>query len=329
MQAGFAGGIRMKLFRRVAGHAGASPAGDGPRAALGRAEALAGVRRLDLRTRGFVDSLFSGDRASVFLGRGFEFSHVREYQPGDDVRSIDWKVTARRGTPFVRRFVEERDLLVALVVDVSASGRLAPGARSVGQVAAELSAALAFATVRTNDRVALFLVSDRLERIILPGAGQRHVLRLLEQLLNHPPDSRGTDLASALEGVTRTLRGRSVLFLMSDFVQPDPSGRLGDCLRETGRRHDLVALRISSGELEELPDVGWMEMTDPETGRRILLDTSSSRVRSRYVARLQEARAVLIDQVAGARGELVDVPTRGDSLGALYRFFAGRREGRV
>ena len=317
--------LRELISRRVT----PSPSGESARAALGRAEALAVLRRLDLRTRGFVDSLFSGDRASVFLGRGFEFSHVREYQPGDDVRSIDWKVTARRGTPFVRRFVEERDLLVALVVDISASGRLTPGARSVGEIAAELAAALAFASVRTNDRVALFMVSDRLERVIHPGAGQRHVLRLLEELLTHPPGSRGTDLASALEEVTRALRGRSVLFLISDFIQPDPSGRLGDRLREAGRRHDLVALRIASGELEELPDVGWMEMTDPESGRRVLLDTSSSRVRSRYVSRLQEARAILIDQVAGARGELVDVPTRGDSLGALYRFFATRREGRM
>jgi len=328
MQARFAGKVGMRLRGRMPGRADASAFGNDPRASLGRAEALAGVRRLDLRTRGFVDSLFSGDRASVFLGRGFEFSHVREYQPGDDVRSIDWKVTARRGTPFVRRFVEERDLLVALVVDVSASGRLAPGERSVGEIATELAAALAFAAVRTNDRVALFLVSDHLERAVLPGAGQRHVLRLLEQLLIHPPGNRGTDLATAMEGVTRVLRGRSVLFLMSDFIQPDPSGRLADRLREAGRRHDLVALRISSGELEELPDVGWMEMTDPESGRRILLDTSSSRVRSRYVSRLRETRAALADQMAGARGELVEVPTRGDSLGALYRFFASRREGR-
>jgi len=319
----------MTLFGRMADRADASRSGDGPRAALGRAETLAGVRRLDMRTRGFVDSLFSGDRASVFLGRGFEFSHVREYQPGDDVRSIDWKVTARRGAPFVRRFIEERDLLVALIVDVSASGSLTPGARSVGEIAAELSAALAFASVRTNDRVALFLVSNRLERVIRPGAGQRHVLRLLEQLLTHRPCSRGTDLASALEEVNLALRGRSVLFLISDFIQPDPSGRLGDRLRETGRRHDLVALRISSGELEELPDLGWMEMTDPESGRRVLLDTSSSRVRSQYISRLKAARAILVDQVAGARGELVDVPTRGDSLGALYRFFATRREGRA
>src|SRR5688500_10031704 len=182
-------------------------------------EVLRRVRRLELRTRGFVESLFSGEYLSVFHGRGMEFSHVRGYQFGDDVRAIDWKVTARRGVPFVRQFVEERDLLVSLVVDVSASGRFGPGERSAGEVAAEIAAALAFAAARNNDRVSLLLVSDRVEHFVAPGSGRRHVIGVLAELLSARSRGSQTDLTPALERITRSLRGRATVFVISDFIQ--------------------------------------------------------------------------------------------------------------
>jgi len=289
------------------------------------ADTLREVRGLELRTRGLVDSLFAGGYASIFHGRGLEFSHVRSYQVGDDVRSIDWKVTARRGTPFVRQFVEERDLLVVLVVDVSGSGRFGPGERSPSEVAAEIAAALAFAASRNNDRVALLLVSDRVERFIPPGSGRKHVVGLLAEMITHVPHGRGTDLGLALERLSRRRSDRATVFVISDFIQSGPASPFRDALMRLARGNDLVAIRLISGAQLDLPAIGWIETTDPETGRRVMIDASRKKVREHYrhsVLRAQADTAALLGEVGA---ELVDVNTASDPFAALSAFFRTRR----
>ncbi|MFP3949055.1 MAG: DUF58 domain-containing protein [Longimicrobiales bacterium] len=309
----------------TAGALGASGSGAiGPGALAIRPEVLQRIRSLEVRTRGLVESLFSGDHPSVFHGRGFEFSFVRPYQPGDDVRSIDWKVTARRNTPYVRQFVEERDLLVVLVVDVSASGRMGAGEHSAGEVAAEVAAAIAFAAARQNDRFALVLVSDEVEHVLPPGSGRKHAIRLLADLLEHEPRSAGTDLTPALDWVRRSLHRRATLFLVSDFIHPTGEAGFQGAVNRTARHHDLVGVRVGSPASDRLPDVGWIELTDPETGTRTVVNTGNPRIRERFRAEVRASRAEMADRLTRAGAELVDVDTATDPLLALGGFFHRR-----
>jgi uncharacterized protein (DUF58 family) len=288
-------------------------------------DTLREVRGLELRTRGLVDSMFAGGYASIFHGRGLEFSHVRSYQVGDDVRSIDWKVTARRGAPFVRQFVEERDLLVVLVVDISGSGRFGPGERSPSEVAAEIAAALAFAASRNNDRIALLLVSDHVEHLVAPGSGRKHVVGLLADLITHVPRGRGTDLSTALHRLSRRKGDRATVFVISDFIQSGPASPFRDALMRLASGNDLVAIRLITRASLELPDIGWVETTDPETGRRVMLDASRKKVREHYrhsVLRAQADTAAMLGEVGA---ELVDVNTAADPLAVLSAFFRRRR----
>jgi uncharacterized protein (DUF58 family) len=289
------------------------------------AEVLRKVRSLELRTRGLVDSLFCGEYVSVFHGRGLEFSHVRGYQFGDDARAIDWKVTARRATPFVRQFVEERDLLVVLMVDVSGSGRFSPGERSVREVAAEIAAALAFAATRNNDRVALLLVSDHVEHFLEPGSGRKHVMRLLSDLLSHRSQRIGTDLSTGLDRIAKSLHGRATVFVISDFIQGYRESPFRTGLMRLARAHDVVAIRLASLAMDELPNVGWVEMTDPESGRRIVIDAGSKRVRERYRRSVLHAQAEIATLLTEVGAELIDVNTATDPLAVLSDFFRRRQ----
>jgi uncharacterized protein (DUF58 family) len=308
------GGVR-RAFQRLLGRSEPGPSPD----------AFRDVRRLELRTRGLVDSLFAGGYASIFRGRGLEFSHVRGYQHGDDVRSIDWKVTARRGTPFVRQFVEERDLSVVLVVDVSGSGRFGPGERSPAEVASEIAAALAFAAARNNDRVSLLLVSDRVEHFIPPGSGRNHVIRLLADLVSHEPHGRGTALSTAMDRLSRTLLDRATVFVISDFIQGSPDSPFREALVGLARSNDLVAIRLISRATLELPDVGWIETTDPETGRRVMFDAGRLRVREHYRHSVLRAQADMAATLGEVGAELIDVDTAADPLAVLSNFFRMRR----
>ncbi|MQA90349.1 MAG: DUF58 domain-containing protein [Gemmatimonas sp.] len=280
---------------------------------------------MELRTRGFVESLFSGDHLSVFVGRGMEFSHVRGYQFGDDVRAIDWKVTARRGSPYVRQFIEERDLLVVLVVDVSASGRFGPGERSAGEVATLIASALAFAATRSNDRLALMLYSDRVEHFLSPGSGRRRTVRVLGDLLSFRPKGRRTDLAPALDHLVRTLSGRANLFVISDFIQDRNNPRLRGALGRAARAHELIAVRLASPATAELPSVGWVELTDPESGRRVVIDSGSRRVREHYRRSVQLAKGEMVSLLSEVGAELIDVDTAADPLAPISEFFRRRR----
>lgn len=231
------------------------------------------MRRIELRTRGSVDSRFSGEYHSVFKGQGIEFAEVRPYQPGDDVRSIDWNVTARMGEPYLKRYVEERELTVLLVVDLSGSQRWATRGRLKSEVVVEVAATLAMSAVRNHDRVGLLIVTDRVEWFVPPRKGRRHVLRLVRDLLAFEPRGRGTDLATGLDYAIRLAPARSIVFLFSDFRLGSGWDAFSGTLAAAAARHDVVAVRIADPGDTALPDVGMIAARDPESGERIYLDT--------------------------------------------------------
>jgi uncharacterized protein (DUF58 family) len=244
------------------------------------AELARQVRLLEISTRHIVTEVFAGDYSSAFKGRGIEFADVREYQPGDDVRSIDWNVTARSGRPFVKRFTEERELTVVLTVDLSASGAFGTAEKSKRELACEVAALLAFAAVRKGDRVGLLIFTDQVELYVPPKKGTRHTLRLIRELLAFEPSRAGTRLSAAADHIGRLLHRRSLVFVISDFLCED----LTPAIRKLAPRHDLVAIDVSDPRDFELVAAGLLDVRDPETGRTMVLDTSSRRVREAYRA---------------------------------------------
>ena len=270
------------------------------------------IRLIEIQTSKAVDDVLAGEYSSVFKGRGMEFDEVREYTPGDEIRSIDWNVTARMGKPYVKRYVEERELTVWLVVDLSASGAFGSRRQFKNEAAAEFCALLAFAAIRNNDKVGLIVFTERVELSIAPSKGRTHVLRLIRELLRFAPRGRGTDLAVALEYLGRVTHKRGVVFLVSDFLSSAPIQEdSGKQLRVLSRRHDLIAVAVGDMRERELPDVGLIELQDAETGECVTLDTSSRRVRREYEAdarRRTEARRAFfrstgIDEVEVQTGQ--------------------------
>lgn len=241
-------------------------------------EILDKVRLIEIQTRSVVNELFAGEYHSVFKGRGMEFAEVREYQQGDDVRSIDWNVTARVGTPFVKVYDEERELTVMLVVDASASGAFGSEGQMKGEVGVEISALLAFSAIKNNDRVGLLIFTDEVEVFIPPKKGRKHVLRVIRELLYFQPHGRGTSIAGALEYLERVLHRRSVVFMLSDFLDADYQR----ALQLVARRHDLIAVNLVDPRERQLPDVGFISLQDAESGRQLLVDTRNPRVRERF-----------------------------------------------
>jgi uncharacterized protein (DUF58 family) len=280
-------------------------------------EVIRQIRRLQLRARRAVEDLLGGEYHSVFKGSGIAFEEVREYQPGDDIRAIDWNVTARMGHPFVKRFIEERELTVLLAVDCSGSQQFGTRAQQKREVVAELAAVLAFSAIANNDRVGLVQFSDRVERFVPPRKGVRHVLRLIRDVLFFQPQHRGTRLAAGLDYLNRVLHRRAIVFLLSDFLDQGYEGSF----KRTGRRHDLVAVRVSDPREEELPAVGLVELEDAETGVRLLLDTGSRAVRDAFRDGATKRREALRELARSARTDLVEVSTDGSHLDALIRFF--------
>ena len=280
-------------------------------------EVIRQIRRLQLKARRAVESLLGGEYHSVFKGTGIAFDEVREYQPGDDIRSIDWNVTARMGHPFVKRFIEERELTVMLLVDVSGSQQFGTLLQQKREVAAELAAVLAFSAVSNNDRVGLIQFTDQVERFVPPRKGTRHVLRLIRDVLFFQPQRRGTSLREGLDFLNRVLRRRVIVFLMSDFLD---SG-FERPYKRAGRRHDLVAVRITDPREETLPSVGLVQMEDSETGQRLLLDTGSRAVRMHYEQEARRRREEMVQLARAAGTDLIEVSTDGGHLDALLRFF--------
>jgi len=279
-------------------------------------EVIRQIRRLQLKARRAVDDLLGGEYHSVFKGTGIAFEEVREYQPGDDIRAIDWNVTARIGHPFIKRFIEERELTVMLLVDCSGSNQFGTRLQQKREVAAELAAVLAFSAISNNDKVGLVAFTDRVERFVPPRKGTRHVLRLIRDVLFYQPRHRGTSLQEALDYLNRVVHRRVIVFLLSDFLDRGYE----KSLKRTGRRHDLVAVRITDPREEELPAVGLLELEDAETGER-LLHTNSRQVRTAYAAAARSRREVLRELTRSARVDLVEVSTDGSHLDSLIRFF--------
>jgi len=291
-------------------------------------EILSRVRRLEVKTRRLVEETMAGQYHSVFKGRGMDFEEVREYLPGDEVRSIDWNVTARTGRPFVKKFTEERELTLLLLLDLSASGRFGSGSRSKRELAAEVASVLAFSAIRNQDRVGLVLFTDRVEKFIAPAKGRSHVLRVVRESLFFEPEHTGTDLLAAVEFANRVVPRRAVAFLISDFLLPGNEKGLPEpvrrALRLANRRHDLVALSTTDPRERELPDVGFVTLDDAETGEQLEIDTSNPGLRRRYAQAAQSHAEALSQSLRGCGVDLLELSTDEPYLPALQRFFRGR-----
>ena len=287
------------------------------------AEIIRQIRRLHLRTRRAVEDLLGGEYHSVFKGTGLSFEEVREYQPGDDVRSIDWNVTARMGTPFIKRYVEERERTLILLVDVSGSLGFGSGRQLKRAVTAELAALLSFCAIHNNDRVGLITFSDEVELYLPPAKGTRHALRLLREILYGEAKHPGTSLATALEFLQKVQRRRAIVFLMSDFLD---SG-FESPLRLAARRHDLTLVRVQDPLEAAWPAVGLVQVADAESGEQMLLDASNPATRAAYALRGRERTEQMASLARGSRLDLIDVSTDGRHLDALVSFFQ-RREHR-
>jgi uncharacterized protein (DUF58 family) len=283
------------------------------------------VRQIELRTRRLVNDAIAGHYHSVFRGRGIDFDEVREYVPGDDVRAIDWNVTARAGHPFVKKFREERELTLLLLVDVSGSLEFGSAAASKRELEAELASLLALSATRNNDKVGLVLFTDEAETYIPPKKGHFHVLRVVREILGAAPRNRGTDVARALRFANEVTNRRAIMFLLSDLLtsQGEP-GNLREAVRLVQRRHDLVAMQLRDPRERTLPNVGLLTLEDAETGELVELDTGKAKVRERYAA-LAEARRLEIARTLRREGvDCLEIDTVRPYLPPLLTFFKNR-----
>jgi uncharacterized protein (DUF58 family) len=288
-------------------------------------EVMREVRRIEITTRHLVRDIVAGEYSSAFRGRGVEFSEVREYQPGDDVRAIDWNVTARLGSAYVKRYLEERELTVLFLVDVSASARFGTRVRTKQALAVEVCAVLALAAARNHDRVGGVWVTDRVERFVPPRRGRRHVLRIINDLLAFEAEGTATDLGAALQFTDSILRRRSVLFVVSDFL----TSGYQPALERLARRHDVIALQLYDARERELPDVGLVSLQEPESGSWRLIDTSRPEIRERFRRRAEEFDRSLQQDIRQHGGDLVRLETGRPYADPLIGFFRRReRAGR-
>jgi uncharacterized protein (DUF58 family) len=283
-------------------------------------EVLRQVKLLELQTRGLVNSLFTGEYRSVFKGQGMEFAEVREYQAGDEVRSIDWNVTARMRRPFVKRYIEERELTVMLAVDLSGSERFGTRGRFKSELASELAAVLAMSAIRNNDRVGAVLFTDRIEHVVPPRKGRRHALRLMRDLLVFEPAGSRTDLPAALEFTGKMLGHKSIIFVVSDFQADD----IEHPLKLLAQRHDVVAVTVDDPSERTLPDIGLARFVDPETGTTLDVDTSDPQVRAQFAASVEEELATRRRLLRRLAIDEIPVHTDGSVVEPLIRFFRAR-----
>jgi uncharacterized protein (DUF58 family) len=283
-------------------------------------EILQKVQRIEIMTRSLVDDVFSGEYHSIFKGLGMEFSEVREYQDGDEIRSIDWNVTARMGHPYVKKFVEERELTVVFLVDASGSGVFGTVDRMKNEFAAEICAVLAFSAIKNNDRVGLVIVTDQVEKVVVPKKGRKHVLRVIRELLFHEPAHKGTSVSVGLEHLMRVLNRKSVLFVVSDFLD---SG-YEQPLKVAARRHDVILMRITDPRELELPPVGLVHLADAETGRVEAVDASSERVRRGFKNLVAERRRGQEEFFKSAGLDFIDLQVGQSYIKPLMSFFRMR-----
>ncbi len=284
-------------------------------------EILKRVRQIEIKTKGLAGNIFAGEYHSAFKGRGMTFSEVREYQVGDDVRDIEWNVTARFNKPYVKVFEEERELTVMLMVDVSGSLNFGTQRQTKRQMQTEIAATLAFSAIQNNDKVGIIFFSDKIEKFIPPKKGRKHILYVIRELLNFRPESHRTNIKSALEYLTRVSKRRCTAFLLSDFIDTQDYRQ---ALQIANRKHDVVAIQVYDRRLAELPDVGLMKVLDAETGKEQIIDTSSRAVRNAHARWWKENREKLLDMLHRSNVDSVSVRTDQDYVSALKNLFALR-----
>jgi uncharacterized protein (DUF58 family) len=285
-------------------------------------EVLKKIRRIHITTNRMVSDAFAGQYHSVFKGKGLEFEEVREYQPGDDIRSIDWNVTARMGHPFIKKFAEERELTILLLLDLSSSCHFGTVHQSKRQLGAELCALLALSAAKNNDKVGLILFTDRVERFVSPRKGVRHILRIIRDALYFQPQGQGTDIALALEYMHRVVHRRSVGFLLSDFYDAP----LKSPLSVAGKRHDFIAVTLTDPVELNLPETGITQFHDPETKKTFLIDTSDQSLRKEYRIKAQKRLAERTDLFNSVRVDHVDIRTDVPYLRPVINFFRMREK---
>ncbi len=285
-------------------------------------EILKKVRMIEIRTRRLVNDLFSGEYHSIFKGRGMEFDEVREYQVGDDVRMIDWNVTARSGTPFIKKFTEERELSVVFLIDASGSQHFGSGRHLKSELAAELTALLSLAAIKNNDKVGMIIFTDKIEKFVPPNKGRQHVLRLIREVLYFEPEGKDTNISSALEYFLNVIKRRSVVFLISDFYAENFEREL----MLAGRKHDLVAIRLTDPREMEMPSSGLVYLEDAETGRPLWVDTRDAEFRRQFA----ENRRVELEQIEKMfkqnNVDFIDLETSKSYIEPLIKFFKMREK---
>jgi len=288
-------------------------------------EVLKKIKQIELRTNRLVTESLAGQYHSVFKGQGMNFDEVREYQPGDEVRTIDWNVTARMNHPFVKKFVEERELTVMLIVDVSGSNLFGSGSQTKRELAAEIGSVLAFSAIRNNDKVGLLLFSDRVEKFVPPRKGKRHVLRVIREIMVFQPEHRQTRVDEALQFLLRVTKHRSIAVLVSDFLNPLPPS----LLRQVNRRHDLVAVHIEDDREHELPALGYITLRDAETDEIIEINTGDARKRKGFVERRQKLQMQVLKTLLTAGVDSIQLRTGQSYAIPLARFFETRERRRL
>ena len=284
-------------------------------------ELIKKVRKIEIKTRGLSSNIFAGQYHSAFKGRGMAFSEVREYQYGDDVRDIDWNVTARFNKPYVKVFEEERELTVMLMVDMSGSLDFVTAGMYKKDMVAEIAATLAFAAIQNNDKIGAIFFTDRIEKFIPPQKGRKHILYIIREVLGFEPESRQTDITVPLQYLTNAIKKRCTTFVLSDFIEERD---FKNALIIANRKHDVVAIQVYDKRVEELPNVGLMKMADPESGEDVYVDTASSRVRALHRKWWEESQARLRDTFSKSGVDAISVRTDQDYVKALMNLFAKR-----
>ncbi|OQY27432.1 MAG: DUF58 domain-containing protein [Candidatus Cloacimonetes bacterium 4572_55] len=283
-------------------------------------EILKKVKKIELTTRHIVNDVFAGEYHSVFKGRGMEFAEVREYQIGDDIRTIDWNVTARQGQPFVKIFNEERELTVMLLVDASSSGEFGTVDQMKGEIATEICALLAFSAIKNNDKVGLIIFTDKVEKYVPPKKGKQHVLRVIRELLYFQPEDNKTNISCALEHLSHVIKRKSIVFLVSDFIGSDYE----KSLRVARQKHDLVAVTVTDPRELSLPDIGFVELEDAETGELMLVDTAHPAVREMFASETNEEKNLRIKMFRSLNIDSIDIMTDRPYIKPIIDFFKKR-----
>ncbi len=288
------------------------------------AELLKKVRQVEIKTRGMVNQVFSGEYHSVFKGRGMEFSEVREYSYGDDIRKIDWNVTARANKPFIKIFEEERELTVMLVVDVSRSGHFGTAESTKMEIATEICAVLAFSAIRNNDKVGLIMFSDEVEKFIAPNKGKSHILRIVRELLSYQPKGSGTNISGALQYLNNVIKKRSISFVLSDFIDTNYE----NALRIVSKRHDVIAVTMNDPRERDLPNIGLLKMKDAESGQERWIDTGDSNIRQSFVQYWRKHDEKMKKAFLSTKVDRITIETHKPYLRPLVDFFK-MRESRI